>query len=341
MHHQLLQRDGYVVVPTTCFGPAARRDLLDEASRFPEFKPATKKFVMGGFGACGNPSSFHNPTVRTFRQWAQVVLVVSVFKPLVETFEQPQNWLLDQMFDRMTIRVKGEKPSKESWHRDEAGDLIAKGDDKVYGGYVNLDSTDQFFSCVPGTHELTTTQHRGFAKIDCKRRKIIKDEKLAVKVRIPPGSILLFNEKIEHEVLAKKARITLVRLHLAFRLTRSVDVRPPDLLENMQKQAVMMIKSGQIPPMHAKLHWVNHVGMLAKWSARSVHPRCLVKRAFKSGPRKGEMHDVCVEHMKSLQEYGFPVYVEYTESEVTMHSPSRQWTLLAPGSTSDYVDISL
>lgn len=341
MLHQLLQRNGYVVVPTTHFGPASRDELLQEASNFPEFVPGTEKFVLGGFAALGNPSSFHNPTVRKYRQWAHGILVDSLFQELVNTFDCPEDWYLDHMFGRMTIRVPGEKPSSESWHRDEASELIAADDDKVFGGWINLDGVDQFFSCVPSTHRPNTTKHRGFSKIKRAQRRLIKQNKMARKVRIPPGSILIFYENIVHEVVSKVAQQTLVRLHLAFRLTRSVEIRPADLSAKMQSQSVMMIKSGQVPAMHAILHWVNHVEQLVEWSVASVDARCLVERTYKSGKRVGETHTVCVEHMKSLQEYDFPLYPEYTTIEKQLHSPRKKWFLLAPGSDSHYVSMSL
>lgn len=63
-----------------------RKDLLVEASRFPEYlNPANPKteYVLGGFGALGNPASFHNPTVRNNR-----LEMMNHARPLFEGFVQ-------------------------------------------------------------------------------------------------------------------------------------------------------------------------------------------------------------------------------------------------------------
>ena len=339
--HTGLRRNGYAVIPTSIFGGDHRDELLEEAQSFPEFQAGTHKFVMGGFAALGNPSSFHNPTVRKFRQWAHSILVESLFKPLVDTYDAPDSWYLDHMIGRMTIRLPGEKPSRESWHRDEASDLIADSDDKVFGGWINLDDVDQFFSCVPGSHRPNSTKHRGFSKIKKEAAKTIKDMKLGRTIRIPPGSMLVFFENIVHEVVSRVARNTLVRLHLALRLTRSSQMRPRELMQKFDSQGVVMIKSGQIPAMYAKLHFVNWVEKLEDWSSQNVDERCLVSRTYKSGIRAGETHVVCAEHMKSLEEYGFPLYPAYTDVEREFHTPRRQWSVLVPGQNSAYKLCSL
>lgn len=331
-----LQRDGYVVVPSNCFTPAHRAELLGEASHFPEFNPGTTQFVMGGFAALGCPSSFHNPVVRKYRQWMHSILVTKLFSPLVATYADPGEWKLDHIIDRMVIRVPGQRPSTEPFHRDEASELIASSDDKVFGGWVNLDEADQFFSCVPGTHMPDTNNHRGFSKIPKEEAREIRAKKLTRTVRIPSGHMLVFYENIVHEVVSRVARQTLVRLHLGFRLTRSVDVRPVDLMEKIDSQGVIMIKSGQIPGMYAKLHAVNWIEKLEEWSSTHVANRCLVSHTFKTGKRVGQTFTICDKHLK-----GFPMYPAYTPGEKQLHTPRRSWTLLAPGSTTDFVQCSL
>lgn len=336
-----LQHNGFVVVPAGCFTPAHRQELLVEASQFPEFLPGTTQFVLGGFAALGCASSFHNPVVRKYRQWMHSVLVNDLFSPLVATYDKPDEWKLDHMIGRMTIRVRGQKPSAEQFHRDEASELIASSDDKVFGGWVNLDNEDQFFSCVPGTHMPDTNNHRGFSKISKEEVKQIRAQNRAQCVVIPPGHMLVFYENMVHEVVSRVARKTLVRLHLAFRLTRSVEMRPADLMQKIDSQSVIMIKSGQIPGMYAKLHVVNWIEKLVKWSAASIDPRCLVSHTYRTGKRIGQTFTICDMNLKSLEEYGFPMYPAYTPGEKQMHTPRRSWTVLAPGSTTAFVQCSL
>ena len=60
-----------------------------------------------------------------------VIVVNHLFKEFVRKSGKPYN--LEQFMERMTIRVPGEKPSAESFHRDES--KVASGDDKMFGEY--------------------------------------------------------------------------------------------------------------------------------------------------------------------------------------------------------------
>lgn len=252
---QKLDSDGVCVVPTRVFAdPRCRADFLNEASNFPEFLDGVNKFVMGGFAALGNPSSFHNQTVRNFREWAQAILVDELFGEMLAL--QPEDWKLEQIMDRMTIRVAGETPSAESFHRDVS--IFNTTDQcQIFGGWVNLDDEPQHFSCVLGSHKTGTTTDTGFVKISKEEATAIKKNKLATLVAIPPGAILVFHEEIVHEVLARKLRRQLTRLYLAWRLTPGSTAMRPGLQQQLDQQGIVTIKSGQSPPMHAKLHWVS------------------------------------------------------------------------------------
>lgn len=330
-----LQQHGYVVLSTNTFAnPQRKIDLINESNDFPEFIPNTPKKVMGGFAAFGNPSSFHNPTVRKYRQWAASIVVPRLLKPLIRQTNVKYN--VEQCMERMTIRVPGEKPSAESWHRDES--KIASGNDRVFGGWVNLDSTPQYFSCVPGTHYKNTTSHRGFAAIDKSLHAECKSR--SVRVEIPPGHILVFYENIVHEVLSRKLSTVMVRVHLGWRLTTSSGMRP-EMVETIENQGIAMIKSGQIPPMYSKCHFVNWIDMLEEWSLASMHPLCLVDVEYQTGKRVGEEFVIVDRHMKSLKEYGFPMYPGYSADELKVYQPSSSWKLLAPGSDSMYIELEL
>lgn len=252
-----LETGGVYVVRDTIFSdPCHRADVLEAASNFPEFRGGVKKFVMGGFGALGNPASFHNPVVREHREWAMAILVDKVFRGLVSKLPGG-GWKLEQLIGRLTIRAPGESPSRESWHRDEAK-VSTDPSDQIYGGWINLDPHPQYFSCVVGSHTAGTAANSGFVKVSEEEAAVIKQNNLSTKVEIPPGAILIFNENIIiHEVYPKKLGYPLVRLHLAWRLTRGASCMRPGLQSLLDSQAIIPIKSGQIPPMHAKLHWVS------------------------------------------------------------------------------------
>lgn len=325
----LLEKRGYVVLPNDIFSdPKHKRELLAEAADFPEFQPGTTKFVMGGFSALANPASFHNPTVRKFRQWAMSIVVERLFARLVCRAGVPYG--LEQYVGRMTVRVRGETPTRESWHRDVCP--TAKGTDQVFGGWVNLDDVPQRFSCVPGSQLTSATSNTGSAAIDKSQAADCKAR--AVLVTIPPGHILVFSESIIHEVLSKRATApTMVRLHLGWRLTVDTGGAMGSELKNViESQGVPRIKSGQMPPMYGSNHFTLWMDKVEKWSRESVVDRCLEEVTYRTGKRAGQKFVVVERYMKSLLEYNLPMYPPYTDHETEMHLPRTSWMLLEPGS---------
>lgn len=332
-----LETRGYCVLSHEALSnnPSHKIDLLNEAGKFQEFVPGAEKLVMGGFAALGNPSSFHNPTVRKLRQWATSIVVNGVFRDMVRpTTGKPYN--VEQCMERMTIRVANEKPSAESWHRDES--KIAAGDDKVFGGWINLDDQAQLFSCVPGSQYNEARSHTGFATIPRSEHAACKSRSSLVE--IPPGHILVFYENIIHEVLSRKLDRGMVRVHLGWRLTTSSGMRD-NVAEAIRDQGVPKIKSGQTPPMYAACHFANWIDRLQEWSLKYVHKKCLVAVKYQTGKREGEEFVIVKRHMGSLREYGFAMYPGYSAEEQKVYQPSNSWTLLEPGSENTYVEFSL
>ncbi|KNC81603.1 hypothetical protein SARC_06081 [Sphaeroforma arctica JP610] len=154
-----LEKHGYAVVPTDLDVAQARAYFDAEIANFPEFNADASKYVLGGFGALGNPASFHNPTVRLLRVWAHAI-IRPLLAPLAGTQGGPMYF--EQVVDRMMVRQKGESASAEAWHRDEA--KLAGADDLVFGGWWNLDSTAQYFSCIAGSHKVVSG-NKGFATV--------------------------------------------------------------------------------------------------------------------------------------------------------------------------------
>lgn len=355
-----LLHNGFVVIPTAVFADPQRKiDFLAEASRFQEFNKRTEKFVQGGFAALGNPSSFHNPVVRKYRQWVHSIVVNEVFRDLIQKYDKPTDWKLDHIIDRMLIRLEGQTPSTEIWHRDEAspeitGDKKNKEDieyfgdenidDKVFGGWINLDARSQFFSCIRESHYPDSLQHRGFHKFKLAEAKLVSKNPKKTRVEIPPGSILVFFENIIHEVLPSKAKYTMARLHTAFRLTRFDKVRPKDLMDRINDQAPIMLKSGQEPNMYPSTskNYPKQRVSLETWSKKSIIPALLAVYTVASGKDKGDEHTIIADRvMKSLREYNMTLYDPYTPDELKMHTPARKWRLLQPGSDTAYIECSL
>lgn len=300
----MLHSDGYVVIPAfDCDDLQTIRDeFVNTCKSFPEYK-SHEQLVLGNFAALGNASSFHNPFVRKLRLRIMKIVRQANVIPMVS-----EKHKLAQIIDRMLYRKKGLKPTAESWHRDEA--KHTNPDDVVYGGWVNLDATSQYFSCVPGTHRPIKTHQGGFAKVDPK--SISPESKR--KIEIKPGNVLIFNEDLIHEVLAIPSKTDMCRLFIGWLVTTSENTIIPNMEMILRDQAVVPLKSGQIPPMYAKLHWTNWHHRLISFSTQ-FHDACVEHKE-----RKGEKIRIVQRHMKSLRELGF-MYDPYTQEEIDILFP--------------------
>ncbi len=325
--------------------PGIRERFMETLRGFPEYNrdPENPDFdssgnrldyVLGGFGALGNPASFHNPLARELRLQGYAALVEQIFRPMIEqrlSKEQRENMKIEMLFDRMMYRIASQKPSAEAWHRDVMPAHYIQREDELFGGWLNLDTQNQYFSCIPGSHlgivqkELTS----GFATIDKEKVKMVSRYKH--RFTIPPGHLAIFPQYIIHEVVANAARYDMMRLFYGWRLTMSDNLLRPEIPTEMERQAVMRLPGGMIPPMYAK----NHISFflrrpfrtipnrphrvnLIEWSRDTMLPRTLVEKHGKGGD-----YEIVRRHMLSLQEYGFPKYLPYTEEEKALYRPRR------------------
>ena len=304
-----------------------RKEFYKTCNNFPEYRrDHTQQYVLGGFAALGNPASFHNPLVRKLREWCMAALMPE-FRGVAQAL--PVHFRLEQMYDRMMLRLAGESPSKESWHRDE--DTAATNDIK-FGGWCNLDSTPQFFSCIRGSHSPAGSRGGGFKKLTPVEQKELNNDKDKIMVEIPPGSIVIFYENIIHEVLATKATHDMCRLFLGWRFTTRDPTMLPETAAVIRDQGVPKLKSGQVPPMYARLHLVNHRLKLQRWSLQQMNSRCLEDVAMASGKQQWWVYRVVMRLMPPLRQL-FPerMYRPYSERQKDVFVPSRHWKLLMPG----------
>jgi hypothetical protein len=322
-----------------------RREFQETLLSFPEFKfhpslsqlSKSNRYVLGGFSALGNPSSFHNPFVRKLREWCMFVLVKQLFTPLLRKYHnESRDWRLEHIVDRMMARPPKEKPSKESWHRDEAP--LAQAEDITFGGWINLDKEAQYFSCVPGTHKHIRKQS-GFGKIEQKTAEKYNDQRH--KVMIPPGGIIVFYEHIVHEVVGNSLSYPSIRLFLGWRLTKSETPMINGLETLLNNQAVMPLKSNQYPPTYAKLHWTNWRDQLQTWSKLMMQPACVESKRVESGKDKGKSYVVVHREMRSLSEYGFPLYPAYNKFERNILQPHKTFQLTPVGKSHIRQHVSL
>lgn len=239
-----------------------RAEVLTELDAIPECTGIVRPFVLGGFGALGHPSTFHMHSVRVLRKIAYHCFYQHVFAP---TYDR-QQYQLEVLIDRLMVRPSYRKPTAEKWHRDESRGALPT--DIIYGGWINLDDTDQFFSCQ--RHSATANSGGGFVAYAAPPEKSL--------IRIPPGHVLFFNETTLHEVMAKYRSELSVRLFVGFRVSLQSSgptclhdrlmTLPTKELENfaegciplqqkIQRGAIIPLKSGQLPAMYPKLTWSN------------------------------------------------------------------------------------
>ena len=340
-HVTELCNKGYTVIPVLENTQTARAAFQADMAGFTEVQQGnTYPLQVGAFGGLGNPSSFHCPSVRAMRRLAHHK-ALALFTILCQKTPALSGYNFDQLFDRMRVVQKGSKSAKESWHRDLSPEPDHGKGDIIFGGWICLDDTPQYFSCVPTTqNDPVPPGGKGFAK---EKPDILKagkvtwkvNGKITEKVTVKPGHMLIFSERILHEVLGGTCSETSYRLHTAWRLTKDNKPYFKDIIRRMKRQAPMRIKSGQEPNVYAKLHIVNNPHLLEPF--QHVY-KALNKHTYKSGARAGQ--SVAVPHVMGgrmsslahLMEHkveGVDKYKKYTLGEARMFMP----TPIAPVAT--------
>jgi len=286
-----------------------RNTFLSECKQFQEFNKLTNLYVLGGFSAFGNPSSFHNTFVRENR-----LNIYNKSKTILENLYPSKK--IELLFDRMLLRKTGTSPSRESWHRDISP--IKNEDDIIFGGWVNFDDESNYFSCVPKSHIKNSSLKTGFAKIDKKSDEFKELNKSRKKIEIEPGFAILFFQDIVHEVLSTKLKFDSYRIFHSLRITDSSEAlyNKNDIIKN---QSVPPLPSNQIPPMYAKLHWTNWLEKLENFS-QFIHENCKENILRLT---TNTTHNIVQKNMKSLLDYGFKLYPEYTEYELSLYFPIK------------------
>ena len=297
-----LLEDGIIVIP----GPENIQGFLKNFLKEQiEFEPDAELFVMGSFGALGNPSSYHHPEILEIRK-----RIYKYIRPIFENTTEFKGKNLEMLFDRFCIRKEGAKLSGESWHRDIGHGLE---DDKIFGGWINLDpegSDPQRFSCVPKTHIYDKTDKTGFVKFEADQLVEFKSNKKIFE--IPPGHMILFFQDIVHEVLSRKSKFDSYRLFTGFRITTSSECLY-DNSEAIENQGVPLIPSGQRPTIYSKMH-------LICWKDRIIDFTRKVKPQF----RENIKEDVLVQkEMINLRESGLKMFPKYTEEDKLILKPQK------------------
>ena len=284
-------------------------------------------YVLGGFAAFGNPASFHNNVVRQLRIICRK-RVLPLFQTLSKnSFRKLDN--LEMLWDRMMYRYRGQTPSAETWHRDVIPGKKISEWDEVFGGWVNLDSESQYFSCILGSHLDTklSALDEGFAVIP--KKDVPTLNKHTTRIEVPPGHMIIFPQYIVHEVLGSAAKHNMVRLFLGWRLTREITWIHPDIPERVESQDIMKLPSGQLPAMYSKSHLMFYQNKefapipneprvtLRTWSDETFIP-----------PLRNTKNAIIPRFLDSLKEYNLHLYPKYNQEELDMYRPTNILNIL-------------
>ena len=311
---------GVAVVPS--FDQVTRQHwnerLFAAMDEFPEYirKGPTTQRVLGGFGALGNPSSFHHPDVRVFRRMRKKM----VFRPLMAAFaksafseDDHRDLRIESLFDRLCVRCEDfKRPVEEVWHKDIYGakkynlrplphSLPDGSQDLLFGGWTNLDHRSQRFVCLLSTHG--TSGKEGFAEFSKAEIEALKfNDRLQKQanrtygqtiqtdergyVKIPPGYSIVFQQQLIHSVVSGPQPDTpALRVFHGIRLTGETTPLFADIQTVIENGGVPRIPSGQIPPMFSSNHYkffASHE-RYQKWAERTFRPACLFERQTKAG----------------------------------------------------------
>lgn len=295
-----LIEDGITVFPifnhmehTTLFREAFQRAM----SEFPEFQHTPEAdelpFVMGGFGAFGNPASFHNGYIRTLRL-VTAPTMRTLFRSVVEELDRNGNpleteegcgdWFFENLFDRMALRPAGSSITAESAHRDlNPQTVIPTGEtievthtrkdttvtqrvptfrptpwDYCFGGWINLDSTGaQSFSCVPGSHKMPIIMTKGKTESGFDTHEPLHGK--VQHFQVPPGHAVVFFQRIQHIVTPQRQAAHSYRQFRCYRLFRSTGGEAPlhgkdETARWMVDFATPRLPSNQRPPLYSSNH---------------------------------------------------------------------------------------
>ena len=232
---------------------------------------------------------------------------------------------LEVLIDRNLYRTPDRKVSAEDWHQDlpdkkamlKLGKVIDP-EDIVYGGWLNLDSFNQYFMGIKGTQKDNYTAD-GFARITKERKPHYKRlAKAQGKICIPPGCLIIFYESIVHNVTHNKIEHPMHRQFIGWRVTKHTQPYFPDTVQRCKDQVPIRLKSGQEPPMYSRMHLTNWIERLEKWSENIKDEFCYI-HTVRSGKLAGKTFRICKRYLNQTSYFSLP----YEQHELDLLKPSR------------------
>lgn len=329
-HH--LHTHGAIVVPVSPQAVQAQ-EVWQAMDTFPEYRSDQKgpgvQRVLGGFGALGNPSSFHHPSIRRLRRLYKTEMAMPIMRQYakLQFGKEAKNIRLEALFDRLCVRCEEfGQPVPEGWHRDiydgekynirKLPASLPNGEaDMIFGGWTNLSSQDQYFVGLLGSHDTAEArkaqqQGGGFAALSDTQIKAQRvDERLRAQrgntygscscnqfghVTIPPGHALIFFQRLLHSVKGgTQPTEPSLRLFHGYRLTTETVSLMAEQERIISEGGVPRIPSGQVPPMYSANHyaWFNKEDPVSIRKYRNWAERTFVPQClFKRTTKSGRVY---------------------------------------------------
>jgi hypothetical protein len=331
---QHLYDNGYVVVPVAGLDPEAfRRDFVDQLVCI---KDSASELAFGGFSRVGTSDALHTPVVRDLRLRIHREVFVPLMDELADNPENNERRMIELVVDGVLVREPGKAPTAELWHRDESTNAAPS--DIIMGGWCNLNDTEsQYFSGIPGSHRVQAGDGAGGSFNSFSKSQSRNFKQLAQRIEIPPMHMLVFYQDMVHEVLAKKQKgFTQWRLFTAVRLTHQEEPLVPDILDRLDTNATVPLKSGQFNPMYARMHtnFRRNVLRLDAFTRTNLHPslhEAYTGKFARDDPDQfgnlvkpktvKKTNGADTRECPSLQELGLPLYAPYTPDELAYYTP--------------------
>lgn len=341
-YQRFLAHNGYVVVPTPLLNRDLRKDaqdgFIDHILQSPEFanpdpKDPEWKPQLCSSMSLSNPSSFHHTYIRNMREKLTALILELDVLPI-----QGRN--LEQTFEVLLHGATGKTKTEQQLHRDEAPTSLEN--DVLFGGWMNLDDDNRYFTCCPSTHLSVSAQNSGFVSSPKYEQARYRKRDWTI-VDVPPGMCIIFYARLLHEVSSHVAdhNTTSMSILVGWRVTDAKDplFGKETTLQWIADQAVPKLKSGMEPQVwpNAYSHFprVNQtdrtftrIEYLTEWSKNTFVANCIeTSNAVASGEAKGTTFTCIRSRMLSLREYGLQMHRPYDHEEVSLLFPQTVWHL--------------
>lgn len=361
---KLLHTRGWVVVPA--YSKIRRTDLEAAIKEFPEYadRPSfdemdyERRMTCGSTGFCGAPSFFHHEIFRKLRdmQFLEDQGMMQEFAAMLGDGD-PLKYMMALWWNRTMVRIKGETPAGESWHRDSPAH--GRDDELWLGGWINFDPEPQHFAAVAGTHSFGKIEAGGFKAID-KSQHADFDARMKAQaseegydergmIVIPPMHRLAFVSNIAHKVNNKLTKWlkanTSVKTFLDVRFTIYPDsgifpTKPPakgekrkavsfeEIRGDMEEQGSLFLPSGQIPVMYpaAYLNFPKQLHYYEDFEKKQLTPGAMKPLRDADGNILHKMHKYYddTRAMRSLEKQGLPLHKRHHPAELRSMVPQLE-----------------